>query len=323
MNYKNDNIKFIILQPSHGDRRLLPPNYPWGNDSFNNLSRLFQARLYHINDPGIEMDAKVYWLINFDIGLADKEIEFIKKVQANGAKVIIGFSQDLRFLLGVALMNENGTMYTDICAVADGITSGCSPDVRIYGRYQDKMIPMGEVLDDLDFSYEVENKDIDLLMSGPIGEQTLPFELEFALMVKEKYPEKHVMMNIPDIHFKIKEKIIPKYPQIDMPSSVKFPLIGCMKRTKIYCNPELRPRGGRALMEAYYCRVPFISSEQAYYSRLCPDFTYNKNDLVGMFEKYEMILNSDRNKIIRDMEERAQYDMFEPVYKRIKDKLGI
>jgi hypothetical protein len=313
--------KWTIIQPTHVDKRLVDPDSKWSNDSFNNCSRLFQARLYHINHDDIETDSDIYFLINYDINLIDKEIAFLKKMKERGAKILIGFSQDRRFLLGKDLINENGTIYTDLCEVADGIGGGIDFDLKIFGRYQDKVIDMGEILEDLDFSIPYEDRDLDFLITGAVNGYTLGFELELLSILKEKYPEKRMALCIPDDN-RFKDKIMPKYSHIEFPTS-NVPFLEYMKRAKAYCNLELRPRGGRVLIEAYYCRVPFIGSAFTHHSRVCPDFRYGKMDLVEISKKYDLILNSDPSVLIEEMEKRAKYDMFDAVYGRIKQKLEL
>jgi hypothetical protein len=315
--------RWIIIQPTHVDRRLLPQDNPWGNDSFNNLSRHFNARLYHIDDKELDMTADVYWLINFNIELIEKEIEFIKSVKAKGAKVIIGFSQDGRFLQGIGLINSKGTIYTELCAVADGIVSGVDSSLGFFGRYEHKVINAGEIVENLNFSNSNIIRDIDIVGSGSVPDKTLAFELEVFMMIKNKYPDTKIMACIPDNMGDFKLNIMKKYPDIEFPMSLQVSLIDCMKRSKVYFNPDLRPRGGRTLNEAYYCRTPFIGSGFTYASHICKEYSYSRINLKEIMEKYELIKNNDRNIIIKTMEERAKEDSIEEVYKRIKEKLNI
>ena len=311
---------FIIIQPTHVDKRLISSTEKWSNDSFNNLSRLFQARLYHIDHNDIPLDADVYWLINYDVNLIEKEIAFLKKVKEKGAKILVGFSQDWRFLLGQGLVSEQGTIYTELCEVADAIGSGIFNGLGIWGRYQNKVIDMGEIVEDINFSIPYEERTIDFLISGAIIGYTLPFEVELALMVKEKYPDKRIVCCTPDEN-EVKSKLIEKYgDRIEFATS-KILFLEHLKIAKYYCNLELRPRGGRSLIESYYCRVPYISSKWAYHSNLCADFTFDSNNLVDIFNKYEQMINCDYGILVREMEFEAQYDSFENVYGRIVKKL--
>lgn len=320
--------KWTLLQPTYKEGMLFSPDYKWVNDSFYNLSRLFYARMYHINDADIEMDSDVYHVCNFDINLIEKEIEFCKKVKANGAKVLVGFSQDLRFLHGGELLSSQCTLYSELCEVADVITSGSNPNLGLYGRYQDKVVDIGEILEPLDFSIPYEDRYIDIMTSGSVGEQSLSFALEFLLMIKDKYPDKRAVCCIHRHHIELIQMLQKKYPQIEFPIILKLPtqlsqILQFLRLSKCYCNPEIRPRPARALSEAYYCRTPFISSDSTYLSRLCPDFTYNGNNIVQMFNNYERMLDTSSEDIIKKMEEQAQYDMFENAYKRLKEKLGL
>lgn len=314
------NERWAIIQPTHVDQRLLPIDTLWSNDSFNNLSKLFQARLYHITQNNIPEDYDVYWLINFDIELIDKEILFLKRVKEKGAKIIIGFSQDWRFLLGKKLISSSGTLYTELCEIADVIGGGINFNYGAFGRYQNKVVDMGEILWDLDFSIPLENRNIDFLVSGCLNGFSHAYEIELLSLIHEKYPDKKLAICIPDMH-EIKYILMKKYPFIYFPMSEEIKFMDVLKNAKTYCNLEIRPRGGRCLIEAYYCRVPFISSYPTYFSRLCPDTIYNHLDVNEVFEKYKILKNSNLQTYINDMEEKAKYDYFENVYKRIKEKI--
>jgi hypothetical protein len=288
------------------------------------LSKQFKAPCYHILDANIPLDADGYMICSFDINLIEKEIEFVKKVQANGAKVIVGFSQDMRFLHGGALMSSSGTLWTSLCEVADVISSGVNIDLKIYGRFQHKVIPLGEVLEDYNWTVPEEEKLYDLIGCGSVSEHALSFQLEFLLMAKEKFPDHRIACVIAGQHLPLIEKLRPMYPQIDFPYDPdRMPhLIDYIKKTKVFFNPEIRPRPGRVAMECYYCRVPFIASRMAYHSRLCEEFSYTWIDFQDMLNKYSAIVYSDKKDIISKMEERAKFDMFDQFYKRISDAFG-
>ena len=320
--------KYLILQPTHKNGTLMPTNAQWSNDSFLNMSRLLNAKLFHIDDYNIDLNADIYHICNFDIELIEKEIEFAKARKGEGAKIIVGFSQDLRFLHCDGLMNSNGFLWTNLCEVADAVTSGISSDLKMYGRQQDKVIDWGELLEPLNFSYPYDKRPIDFLTSGPIGEQSLSFELELLLTLKEKYPEKRFVSCIHGIHHEKIRKLAKRYPQIEFPFNPDNPIAGkpllfYLQQAKVYCNPEVRPRPGRAMMDAFYCRVPFISSSWTYFSRLCPEFKFNRNDIWEIVEKYEKILESDYNILIKDMEKNAEYDLYWNVLDRAKKKIGL
>lgn len=312
--------KIVIIQPSHFDCRKLEKDSGWSNDSFNNLSRLFDAQLFHITNDNIDETADIYWLIQFDINLIEKEIAFLKKMKEKGKKILVGFSQDRRFLMGIYLVNDRGTSYSELCDIADGIGGGINPNYNLFGRNQHKVIPFGEVLEDFNFSIPYENRDINLMVSGEKNGETLPFEIEFMLMVHQRYPERKLAICIPN-HIQCKEALIQKYPQIMFPTD-KVPFIDHLKRSKYYCNMELRPRGGRCLIESYYCRVPFISSWGCYHSNLMNEYTYKTYDFGNMLANYELLTTEvSHSEQIKKMEERAKYDEFPAVYDRIVKRL--
>jgi hypothetical protein len=320
--------KYIILQPTHSQGLLVPSNAQWSNDSFINMSRLLSAKLYHINDMNIDLNADIYHICNFDIELIEKEIQFAEDRKKDDAKIIVGFSQDLRFLHCDGLMNSNGVLWTELCRVSDIVTSGISSDLRMYGRYQDKVVDWGELLEPLNFSIPYDQRPIDFITSGPIGEQSLSFELELLLTIKEKYPEKRVVSCIHGIHHEKIRKLVKRYPQIEFPFNPENPTAGkplpyYLRQSKVYCNPEIRPRPGRAAMDAFYCRVPFISSSWTYFSRLCPEFKFHRNDILEIVEQYDKILESDPILLIKEMEKNAEYDLYWNVLDRAKKKMGL
>jgi hypothetical protein len=323
MNKVNDlrNKKVILIQPSHHNGELSSQDQLPTNDSFRQISRQFQAPCWHITDQNIPLSADLYIICSFDINLIEMEIELVKQIHAQGGKTIIGFSQDLRFLTGGALLNEKGSLYTSLCEVTDAISSGVNPEMGIYGRFQDKVIPWGEVIEDYNWDIPYEDREYDLITCEALSEYALSFELEFLLMVKERHPTHRVASCIHGAHMELIETLRKKYPQIEFPFIPGLSLIDYIKNTKVFCNPEIRPRPCRTAMEAYYCRVPFISSSWTYHSRICPDFTYKWNSIVEMADKYDLIVSRDRDEIVREMEENAKYDSFDNVYKRIYDKL--
>lgn len=313
------NLNWVMVNPTHRNGRTVRKEMMWSNDSFDNLARLLGAKLYHILDANIDEMADAYYIANFDINLIEKEIEFAKKMKVRGAKILAAYSQDVRFLHGAGLVNDNGTLWTGLAEVADVISSGINPDLKIFGRYQPKVIPMGEVVEDNNFSIPYEQRDIDLLTSGAIGEECMSFEFEFLSLIKERHPEKRVVSCIHGCYANVIERLKANFPWIEISTE---PLLGLMQRAKVYCNPELRPRPGRSLVEAYYCRTPFISSDMMYHSKLCQEFTYKWSSIVMWADVYDEVLQSDYNEVIRKMEERAVEDNFENVYNRIIKGFG-
>ncbi len=307
-------MKWTVINPTHHHGKLVQEYMMWSNDSFDNLSRLLNAKLYHILDEDIDKEADAYFIANFDINLVDKEIEFAKQMKDRGAKILAAYSQDVRFLHGQGLLNNNGTLWTGLAEVADVISSGINTDLKIFGRYQNKVIPMGEIIEDNDFSIPYHERDIDLLTSGAIGEECLSFELEFLSLVKQKFPEKKVVSVIHGHYGGLVNKLKQKFPWIEFSTNNFLPLL---QRAKVYCNPELRPRPGRSLVECMYCRVPFIASEMMYHSKLCKEYTYKWSSIVDWVDTYERLLNDDWDEIIKNMEERAIEDNFENVSNRV------
>jgi hypothetical protein len=316
-----NNLRWVVINPTHHHGKKIPEYMMWSNDSFDNLSRLLNAPLYHILDEDIDETADAYFIANFDISLIDHEVEFAKRMKERGAKILAAYSQDVRFLHGQGLLSDSGTLWTKLAEVADVISSGINTNVKIFGRYQDKVIPMGEIIEDNDFaSILYEERDIDLLTSGAIGEECLSFELEFLSLVKERFPDKKVVSCIHGCYGELVNKLRQKYPWIEFTTETFLPLL---QRTKVYCNPELRPRPGRSLVECYYCRTPFIASDFMYHAKLCKEYTYSSSSIVDWVDTYEKLIKEDHRQIIVKMEERAIEDNFENVYERIMKEFNL
>jgi hypothetical protein len=155
--------KWYILQPVYGGKWGVPDkNTPWSNDCNIALGRLLQAGGNHFSNDDIDMTADIYYMIIFNTDHYEKELEVIRKLRAKGSKVILTFSADMRFLTGEGLLGSTGINYTDICAEADLIISAVPDHIKLYGRYQYKVISMGVFLERLNFSSINDIKDIDI-----------------------------------------------------------------------------------------------------------------------------------------------------------------
>jgi len=315
--------KWIILQPTYHNGIISPQNLGWTNDPFLITSKFLKAPLYNIKDQNIPLDYDIYWLIQYSIDDLEKEIAFVKQIKSLGKKTFLSFSHDLRFANGSGLMNANGLLWTELCKYVDGIGSGVSDDLKIFGRYQDKTISFGDILLDYNFSKPYNERTIDVLMSGPPGEQFLSFGLETLLLIKKQHPEKRIVCLVQKHHKELIYKLRTLYPEIEFPLEEVKSLIQFMPDAKMYYNPEIRPRPGRAMIEAYYCRVPFICYSGTYFSKLCKEFSYNQMSIVDIVSIYNRFLETDVSEIIQKMEERGQFDSFENVYNRIKNRINL
>jgi hypothetical protein len=315
--------KWLILQPVYGGKWDIPDaNLPWTNDCNIGLGRLLQASGNHFSNNDIDMSCDIYYMIIFNVDHYEKELELIKKLKSLNKKVILTFSADMRFLTGEGLLGHTGINYTDLCAEADLIISGVPEHIRFYGRYQHKVISMGVFLERLNFHNEGIEKDIDILMTGSIfrNEPSLSFGLELMCLLKEKYPDKRIVY--PTKH---KELLAPKYSQLDLIDADAYMystgLVPLLQRTKIYINPELRPNPGRAMIEAFYCRVPYICSSMSYPSKWMPDFTYDCMDFNKILEQYDKVINTDTNWIIKKAETLVEDDYFDKAIQKIMNRL--
>jgi hypothetical protein len=315
--------KWYILQPVYGGKWGIPDKgLPWSNDCNITLGKLLQAPGGHFSNDDIDFTADIYFMIIFGVGHYEKEIELIKKLKSLGKKVILTFSADMRFLTGEGLLGDTGINYTDLCAEADLIISGVPEHIKIYGRSEHKTISMGVFLERLNFSTPYDQKDIDILMTGSIfrNEPTLSFGLELMSMLKDKYPDKKIAYPT-----KYKQLLQSKYPTIDFIDADNYMydkgLVPLLQRSKVYINPELRPNPGRAMIEAFYCRVPYICSSMSYPSKYILDFTYDYMNFEVILNQYERILNSNQTEIIQKAEQLAEEDYFDKAIVRIMSRL--
>lgn len=319
---KYTDKKWYILQPVYGGKWGIPDkNIPWSNDCNITLGKLLQAPGNHFSNDDIDFDADIYYMIIFNTDHYEKELELIKKLKSLGKKVILTFSADMRFLTGEGLLGHTGINYTDLCAEVDLIISGIPEHIKIYGRYQHKVLSMGVFLERLNFSTNIE-KDIDILVTGSIfrNEPTLSFGLELMSLLKERYPDKKIVYPT-----KYKQVLQSRYPTIEFIDADLYMyntgLVPLLQRSNIYINPELRPNPGRAMIEAFYCRVPYICSSMSYPSKYIPDFTYDNMNLEHIVNQYDKMLHSDRDEIIKKAEQLVEEDYFENAIVRIMDRL--
>jgi hypothetical protein len=209
-----------------------------------------------------------------------------------------------------------------MCKEADLVLSGLPSHMRVYGRYQHKVVDFGIFLERVNFSLPYEQRDIDILLSGSIyrGEISLSIAIELMMMLKEKYPEKRIVY--PSTW---KDIMQPVYPEIEFIDTAPYMydkgLVPLLQRSKVYINPENRPNPGRAMVEAFYCRTPYVCSRHSYAAKYYPDFTYDYFDLIHMVEQYEKILESDRDSIIKKSEQLAENDYFENKIQEIMNRL--
>ena len=308
--------KWTCIQPLRTSWTAPNISTPWSNNPFHNDSKLLRANAYHIDSIDIEMDSDVYLLISYDIGNLEKEIKLVKELKSKGAKIVIGFSFDLRFLIGDGLLSPSGTLYTALCKEVDIILSGVSDNYKCYGRYQDKVFPLGMFLERLNLStVSYENRNIDLLISSSMGEECFGFTMETLLTIKEKYPDKRIV-------YSISELSIEKYKHFQ--NEIEFSnkkLLDLMPYAKVYYNPEMRPRSGRAIQEAWYCRTPFISHSWVYFSKIFPEFTYTGMDMQTIASNFGLILNSNYDEIIKRGEKNIEEDYFDKLYPRLMKRL--
>jgi len=301
--------KWVWITPLQTTWKAPQSNEPFTQDSDRNFTRLVQADAYHINyfeRNEIPMDADIYVLASFDIGNLDKEIIFAQKIKELGKKLIVCYSADLRFLLGNCFISSTGNLYTELCKYADVILSGVGEDIQIYGRYSNKVMSYGLAMERLNFSEKpYEQREIDILISGSAGIECFAFELEVLLMIKEEYPNLNIVHSSQEPH----REYMKKFKDMGITFVHEY-LISNLLNSKLYLNLEIRPRGGRALLDAWMCRTPFISCDSTFYSQLFPDLSYGmKFNMNKIVDKYISSRDYKYNDLIKKAEEIA-----EPLY---------
>ena len=315
-------LKWIWISPLQG---YAPPppltNNDYTIDSEYVFRRFIQASAYHIDyslNNQIPLDADIYVIVSFDIGNLEKEIEFAKQVKANGKKLIVCYSADLRFLIGNCLISPRGTLYTELCKYADVILSGTGRGINIYGRYADRVLEWALPLEKRNFSDRpFENRDIDVLISGSAGCECLSFELEFMFMLKEKYPDLKI------VHSSQQGNKV--YVDLFKDKGITFVhelLIKNLVNAKAYVNLEIRPRGARVGVDAFYCRTPMMLCESTLFSELLPEFSYPMTmHLPNMVKTYEKMRDTDYNQTLQTMEKNAENLYFDNEIHNLMNRL--
>ena len=314
--YLDKKWTFITPLRTHFDAP--PIDEPYSIDVDRCLCRLLRSNAYHIDyGEDIDMSSDIYIIESFDISNIEKEIQFAKKLKSLGKKIIVGFSADYRFLLGDCLISPSGTHFSELCKEVDVILSGMHSNVDIYGRYSHKVVDWGLPVERLNFTKKPYNeREIDILMSASSGEEGLALNMELALTLKEKYPDIRLMYSLQEVH---KERIKPF-----LNKGIEFVhqyLIDNLVNSKVYINPEIRPRGGRAMLDAWYCRTPFIACDTTIYSDMFPEYAYTHFNIKNIVEIYDNLRNSNYNSVIQKAEKRVEEMLFENKIKELMNKL--
>lgn len=310
--------RWIHINCTNERKRSAPSvDHKWEVHAGINMERLLRADSYDIRQNDIDMSADAYLIINLCIETIERDIALAKDVRKRGAKVVVAFSSDFRFIQGDSLINSKQTMYTELTEHADVILSGMSERCMLFGRHQDKVIYCGCPLERLNMSTKTfEERNIDLLVSGKHGEQGRAFAFEICYMIKQKFPD----INITYCAF--------PYGQADW--TVKFrhymnfvedKLVNVLPRAKAYACFELRPTCGRPAMEAFYFRTPAIFNALAYHSRLFPDFVYDNLNMQYIVDLYAKMRDSNYHEVIQKAEQLAEYDYFDNFYQRLEKRL--
>lgn len=304
--------KWTWITPLHTSWNPPAINEGYTIDVERSFTRLVRANAFHIDyNDKIDMTSDIYVLVQFDIGNFEKEVEFAKKIKSMGKKFILCYSADLRFLLGNQFISQTGLLYTELCKYADVILSGTGKDINIYGRYGNKVLSWGLPMERLNFSTkQYQEKEYDILISGMQGGECFAYELEFMCMLKDRYPDIKIIHSSQEWHREYMGKMKQLYPFIDF---VHEPLIKNLTNSKVYINLEIRPRGGRALLDAWMCRTPFISCESTFYSQIFPKYSYsmkfNFDSILDIYSTLKYDLETIPEIVNKTAEENA-----EPLY---------
>lgn len=287
-------------------------------DAERNFTRLIRANAFHIDyNEQIDLSSDIYVIVQFDINNLEKEVEFAKKIKDLGKKLVVCYSADLRFLLGNCFVSPRGMLYTELCKYADVILSGTGIDIDIYGRYYNKVLPWGLPVERLNFSDRPYNeRQIDVLISSSAGEESFAFEFELEMILLERSPNIKIVHSLQECHKTWLDPFRNKGVEF-----VHESLIKNLVNTKVYINPELRPRGGRALLDAWYCRTPFISSDMTFYSQIFPKYTYSRMHINKIADLYENIINTNYENLIKEADRQIEPLYFDNAVKELMNRL--
>lgn len=316
----NVDRKWIIVEPSMvGNSGIISNQAPWTNNNFINLSRLLNAKRYHITSSELYQDsADAYYLISCIDTNMEHELAFIDHAHSRGAKVVLAISIDGRFLSGHGLFSyTTGIIYTELCKKVDAIISGIPININMYGKYQNKVVELGEFVEELNFSIlPYDQRSINLLSAGSPDECTFSFSVVLFEMLKEKYPSHrfiHSFRSDPSYTNTI-NLIRDKCPFLELSQE---PFYHLLKHSKGFVNLEVRPRFGRIILEAWYHRVPSISSSNVYFSKLFPDFNYSYIDFAKIIECYDKMVEYNYEETMRKAEKILEYDYAQNSYNRV------
>lgn len=320
----NLDRSWIIIEPTVPTTTTAnSSNSCWTSNSFINLNRMLGGSRYNILNPDLfKTKASAYYLVSMISCNMEKEFQFIEYAHSQGSKVVLAISIDGRFLSGHGLCDPlTGKTHTELCDKVDAIASGIADDLHIYGRNQHKVFPIGDFVEHLNFeTKKYEDRTIDLLGTGIVDETSLTFNIILFEMLKEKYPEKRFVYAfrgapeyLPTIDFMQK-----KYPQIEFTNK---PFHSLLKDSKCYVNIETRPRAGRAVLEAWYHRVPSISCTSTYFAKLYPELSFYNMSFDRMVDNFGKLNNSSYYEIMKTSDSIMEYDYADVVYKRMINML--
>lgn len=301
-----------------------PLHEPYTRDNGRVMSRLLRANAFSLKYPNtkeIELDSDIYVIISFDIKMLDKEIEFAKKLKGLGKKIVICMSADYRWLNGENLISPNGKLYTELAEYADVILSGVGDNIAVYGRYQYKVLSWGLPVERLNLSTQpFESRDIDILISSTFDLSQLALELESLLYLKSKYENLNIVFNYSISNKEVLENKI-KYFENKGITFISGDLMDTMPRAKCYLNLEMRPRGGRAILEAFYCRTPFICFDTVFYSKLLPDFVLKSFNMENLLDNYNKLMETPYSNLIQTMELNMESFYFDNMIIKLMEKI--
>jgi hypothetical protein len=293
------------------------PNTCWSNDVRANLQRLLKVPVSNgIFFPQNEK-ADIHLITSYTYTKYQAEIDYARKVKANGKKIVVAIGSDARWLVGGQLMGPDGANYTGILAEADAILSEVHPSWKVYGRYQHKVLPLAQPLEPFAFK-ETTTRDIDVLAAGSNGLGGVPYAVEVGYMVLDKHPDLKYVLAVRPEHLDMFRKSHPRLTFLEA-SGEEF--YKCIARSKVAVNIELKARGGRIPVDGFRTNTPVIASSGAFFSQLYPDLAFDRIDLEFIVDRIEYALN-DRTGLVERSKELAKPFYFPEWEKTIYKALG-
>lgn len=311
---------------------LFPTSGPGSPNSKANICRILGA------PQGVDVhvakaeDADVWFMHHGAPNATEAEIKFARGARAKGKKIVLGMTSELKWLNGTGRIAKTGHIYSDLLKEVDLIISEVHPSWKVYGRYQDKVIGLSEPLDHIrippqqktvDFLFVGSARASDMSIVKPAHMEMfyhIAYSIELSYMLLEKDPSYRCTIGV---GLRQVDTLSQRYPEIMFTATYPHDTFTeWLRTTNVLINPELRPRGGRAIMWAFYAGVPAVCSSGTFFSNLFPSLIFDRIDLEHMRERSIYALEN-KEKIMEDAESFAKPFYPRRWLKAIYKRLGL